>query len=221
MASVLAAARNSAWLSLQESMFCEKVLRNSKLVKFSRDEHIIRLEERGSNLYFLFEGAVQVLVPQANREVMPSHVVSPFEWFGEYGALTGRNNIAEYRARMPSSALVVLRSRLAALEEDTDFRRAATDLLADSVKRCLELSAGLAGLNGEERVRSKLYALAGAPWPVRSNERKIVISQDELATMSCVSRSVVSKVLSQLSSEGTVLTEYRGVVVLHRDNLIR
>lgn len=221
MASVLAAARESAWLSQQEPAFRERVLLNCRIIRFSRNEHIIRSDEKGSNLYFLFEGAVQVLVPRANLEVIPSHVLSPFEWFGAYGALTGRDNIAEYRARISSSALVVLRSRLLALQEDPEYRRAATDLLADSVKHCLELSAGCVGLNGEERVRSKLYALSAAPWPVRSKERKIVISQDELATMSCVSRSVVSKVLSQLSSEGIITTGYRGMVVLHRENLLK
>jgi CRP-like cAMP-binding protein len=221
IASVLAAARSSAWLSRQEPELRERVLCNSRIIRFSRDERIIRLDEEGSNLYFLLEGAVQVLVPRGNLEVVQAHVVSPFEWFGEYGALTGRNNIAEYRARMPSSALVVLRSRLAALEGDLDFRRAATDLIADAFKHYLELSAGFGGLKGDERVRLKLHALAGAPRSAESRERKIVVSQDELAAMSCVSRSVVSKVLSQLSNEGTIITEYRGVVVLHRENLLR
>lgn len=220
MSSVLAAAHNSAWLSHRDPMLRERILRNAKLVKFSKNERIIRLHEKGSNLYFLFEGAIQVLISRANLEAIPSHVVSPQEWFGEYGALTGRNNIAEYRARAPSSALVVLRSRLIAIEEDSCFRRATTDLLADSVKRCLELSAGLAGLNGEERVRSKLYALTGVSSPTLFKKRKIVISQEELATISCVSRTVVAKVLSQLSNEGIITTGYRCIIVLHRDKLL-
>jgi len=219
-AMALAAARNSAWLSQQDPEFCERVLRNSKLIKFAKDERIIGLDEKGSNIYFLFEGAVQVLVPRPDLEIVPSHVVSPLEWFGEYGALTGRDNIAEYRARMPSSALVVLQSRLAALEGEPSFRKAATDLFGDTFKRQLELSTGLAGLNGEERVRSKLHALAGAPRPAGSMERKIVVSHDELAAISCVSRTVVAKVLSQLSDEGTIVTGYRNITVLHRDRLI-
>ncbi|WP_395689794.1 Crp/Fnr family transcriptional regulator [Aestuariivirga sp.] len=220
-ATVHAAARKSAWLSHQEPAVRERILSNSRIVKFSRGERIIRLDQKGSNLYFLFEGAVQVLVPRGDLDVVQAHLVSPFEWFGEYGAFTKRNNIAEYRARIPSSALVVLQSRLAALEGDNDFCRAATDLIADSFKRSIDLFAGFTSLKGDERVRMKLHALAGSRRSAESEERKIVVSQDELAAMSCVSRSVVSKVLSELSNEGTIIAEYRGVVVLHREKLLR
>ena len=220
MASVLAAAHNSAWLSHQDPMFREKLLRNAKLVKFSKNERIIRLDEKGSNLYFLFEGAIQVLTSRANLEVILSDVVSPLEWFGEYGAFTERNNIMEYRARTASVALVVLRSRLIALGEDSCFRRAAIDILANSVKRCLELSAGLAGLDGEERVRSKLHALTGTSYDATYKGLRIVISHEELASISCVSRTVVANVLSRLSNDNIIATGYRSIVVLQRERLL-
>ena len=164
---------------------------------------------------------MQVIVPRGDLELVTAHIVSQFEWFGEYGAFTGQKTPAEYHARTRGSALVVLQSRLSALEGDACFRRAATNLLAESFKRYLDLSAGLAGLKGEARVRAKLHALAGEPSPSATNENSIVVSHEELAEISGVSRTVVAKVLLQLSDEGTLITGYRCISVLHREKLLK
>lgn len=200
--------------------FRERILRKSKLIKFSKDQRIIRLDEKGSDLYFLLEGAVQVLVPRANLEVVPTHVLSPLVWFGEYGALTGCENVAEYRARVPSTALVVTQSRLLEAESDPSYQKAAVDLLAGALRGYLELSAGLAGLKGEQRVRSKLHTLSGSRRDGADSQRKVIISQDELAAVSCVSRTVASKVLSQLETAGIIRCGYRWIVIVDRDKLL-
>jgi len=218
--SAVAAACMSPWLSGRPREFRERVLRKSRLVRFAKDERIIRLDERGSNLYFLVEGAVQVLVPRANLEVVPTHVLSPMEWFGEYGAVTGRESVAEYRARVPSSALVVKQSGLLDARSDPCFHGAVVELLAGSIRSHLELSAGLAGLKGEQRVRSKLHALSGSTCHATGGARKVIVSQDDLAAVSCVSRSVVSKVLAQLENEGTIMPGYRCIMVLDREKLL-
>ena len=190
------------------------------MVKFSKDQRIIRLDERGSDLYFLLEGAVQVLVPRANLEVIPTHVLAPLEWFGEYGALTGNENVAEYRARVPSSALVVAQSGLLAARSDPAFHGAVVELLAGALRGYLELSAGLAGLKGEQRVRSKLHTLSGSACAISDGARKVIVTQDELAAVSCVSRSVVSKVLSQLENEGIISCVCKCIAVVQRGMLL-
>jgi CRP-like cAMP-binding protein len=220
LTSALASACSSSWLSAQTPEFRERILRQSKLIKFSKDQRIIRLDERGSDLYFLLEGAVQVLVPRANLEVIPTHVLCPLQWFGEYGALTGCENVAEYRARVPSTALVVTQSRLLGANSDPCFQKAVVELLAGALRDYLELSGGLAGLKGEHRVRSKLHTLSGSARAVMEGRRKVIISQDELAAVSCVSRTVVSKVLAQLETAGIISCGYRCIAIIDRDKLL-
>jgi CRP-like cAMP-binding protein len=214
-------AFESTWLSRENASFCEKLLTNSKVVFFRKNEPIIRLGEKGSNLYFLIEGSIHVFVPQANLEMVLSHMVSPSEWFGVFGAFTGECNIAEYISRTSSCALIVPQSQLGLLEDDPAFYKSAAYLLARSLKRYLELSAGVSGLNVKERVRSKLYALSGTPSQTEKNEFKLILSQDELAKLSSTSRTVVSEVLSELANEGIIIVGYRHIVIRNRDRLLK
>ena len=220
LTSALAAACSSSWLSGLTLEFRERILHQSRLITFAKGQRIIRLDERGSDLYFLFEGAVQVLVPRANLEVVPTHVLCPLQWFGEYGVLTGCENVAEYRARVPSTALVVTQSRLLGAKSDPCFQKAVVELLAGALRGYLELSGGLAGLKGEQRVRSKFHTLSGSRRGVTDSRSNVIISQDELAAVSCVSRTVVSKVLAQLEAAGIISCGYRCIVIIDRDKLL-
>lgn len=162
---------------------------------------------------------MQVSIARADLEVVPTHVISPLEWFGEHGAVSGGANIAEYRACMPCGVLVVPRAALQAVAAAGAAHQAAlTDLLSDTLRAYLELAGGMTGLRSEERVRFKLHSLTsaadrGAPCVLR-------ISQDELAAVSCVSRSVVWKVITQLIEDGVVKTGYRRLIISDRERLI-
>lgn len=216
-----AVACSSPWLSQQAASFREGLVARGSVIRFARGEKIVGLEERNVSLHFLLEGAVQVSAPRADGEVVPVHVISPLEWFGEHGAVTGEPSFAEYRAQLQCVALVVPRADFLDLAEGQDAHRAAVlSLLAMAVRSSFEIAGGLSGLRPEARVRSKLHTLSCSGFTDRNGHHIISISQDELAAVSCVSRSVVSKVLMQLIGEGTISSSYRRITVRDRAKLL-
>ena len=215
-----AAAAESPWLSRQPADFRCALLAHAVLRRFARGNRITGLDDAGSDLYFLFEGAVQAAIARADSEVVATHVIFRSEWFGEYGAVSSRRNIAEYRATMPSLVLVVPRSILMRELGSSAARAAVIDLLLDALKTHVERSGDLTGLRSEHRVRSKLHALAGNAPAGDTGACVLRMSQDELAEVSCVSRSVVSKVVSQLIGKGVLQVGYRRIVILNREGLM-
>lgn len=218
--AALAAAAASSWLSRQPDEFRKALLASADLRRFGKGERITGLDDAGSHLYFLFEGAVQAAIARADSEVVATHVIFRLEWFGEYGAVSGRNNVAEYRATIPSLVLVVPRAFLMRELQSSVARGAMIDLLLDALKTHVEMAGDLTGLRSEHRVRSKLHALAGGAPAASSGACVLRMSQDELAEVSCVSRSVVAKVMSQLTGEGIAQVGYRRIVILNRDALM-
>lgn len=219
-AAAIAAATASSWLSRQPVEFRRALLAAAELRRFDRGDRITGLDDEGSDLYFLFEGAVQAAIARADSEVVATHVIFCLEWFGEYGAVSGRYNVAEYRATIPSLVLVVPRTVLKQELSSSVARGAMIELLLDSLRTHVEMAGDLTGLRSEHRVRSKLHALAGGAPVTGSGACVLHLSQDELAEISCVSRSVVSKVMSQLTGEGVVQVGYRRIVILNRDALM-
>jgi len=219
-AAAIAAATASSWLSRQPVEFRRALLAAAELRRFDRGDRITGLDDEGSDLYFLFEGAVQAAIARADSEVVATHVIFCLEWFGEYGAVSGRHNVAEYRATVSSLVLVVPRAVLMRELQSSVARGAMIDLLLDALKTHVEMSGDLTGLRSEHRVRSKLHALAGGAPADSSGACVLRMSQDELADVACVSRSVVSKVMSQLAGEGIAQVGYRRIVILNRDALM-
>lgn len=221
LATARSLARQSAWLMRQPMAFRDDLVARAVVSRFSRGEMIIGLEDTGGSLCFLVSGAVQVSVPRADLEVVPVHVISPLEWFGEYGVATGAGSLAEFKAQTPCVVLTIPRGEfLVAVAKRTEFSAAVTDLLAQAVRSSFEIAAGLSGLGPDARVRSKLHTLCGSGRCDGEGRSVIAITQEELAAVACVSRSVVWKVLSQLSQKGAITLGYRRIVVINRDTLL-
>lgn len=218
-AGAIAAAASSAWLSRQSASVRATLLAQAVARSFARGECIAGLDEQGSELFFLAQGSVQAAIARADGEVVVTHVISPGEWFGEYGVASKRGNITEYRATTPSVLLAIPRAALGRLHEAA-AQGAIIDLLLDALKTYVEMAGGLTGLRAEQRVRSKLHALAGGAPANPDGTAVLRISQDDLADVSCVSRSVVSKVIAQLTSDGVVQVGYRRIVIIDRDGLM-
>ena len=218
----LVIARGSAWLAVQPAAFVEKLLTNALLRQYRRGQVIIRLDQKDQGLHFLLEGAADVWVPRLTGELIPVHLVSPLGWFGEYAALTGKTGFAEYCARVETTALVIPRSAIVALElENPIYRDVFLELLAHSVRSLLWMSGDLAGLDPVKRVISKLLTLAGANGS--DNERRecvINMSQAELSVACCVSRPTMNLILGKLEKMELVKPGYRRIVVLERQGLL-
>ena len=218
----MAAARRSPWLSCQPRGFTDALLARASLHRFTRNQIIIGLEEADTSLHFLLQGAVEVAVPRLTLELFPVHIIAGGQWFGEHGAVTGRPSFAEYRARTLSSTLAIPRAALAELETDhPDGRAALVELLSFTIRTQMEMAGDLAGLDAENRVRSKLLTLSAVSgMRPGEDEVSVPISQEDLAVVSCVSRPTVCKILRKLEEAGTIRLGYRRIEILRRGDLL-
>lgn len=218
----LAAARQSAWLAGQPTAFTERLVACALLRTYQKKHLIIELDQPGQGLYFLLKGGVDVWVPRLTGELFPVSLVPPFQWFGEFGAITGKKCLAEYSARTASTVLVIPRSAIAALEaESKDYRDALMDLLSFGIRGLLCMGGDLAGHDPELRVISKLVTFPDCSGDHRDREEHVLpLSQTELAAVSCVSRSTVNLILSKLEKAGIVELGYRRIVVRKRQSLL-
>ncbi len=222
MVEALAAARQSSWLAAQPAGFGDALLKHASLRRFDKNQIISGIEDEGSSLYFLLQGAVEMLVPRSGVDIHPVHIVSRLEWFGEYGAITGRSNFAEYRARTAGSALAISHASLLVLKaNEPGFHDAIIALLSTVIRTHLERAAALAGNDAGNRIRGRLFHMAGAAKQMAGQEGIVVpLSQEEIAIVTAVSRATVSKVLKQLEDEGIIRLGYRKITVLKREELI-
>jgi len=212
----LGAARRSKWLSRQPASLQDQLLGRATIQRFSKDQTLIAPGEVGTPLYFVIHGAVTVSVLQAGPALAPVHIIPAMQWFGEQSALTDSPSGGEFRAKVRTTVLVVSRGALLSLREDVPaFTSAALDLFSTNMWSYLELAGDLTGLGADDRVRAKLltlsthYAARGDDGPV-----SVLVSQEELALSSCVSRATVAKVLSQLARRRIVGIGYRKIDIL-------
>lgn len=205
-----AAALSSSWLASQPESFARALLQQAGLKHFGGNDLIVGLEDMGNPLFFLVTGSVEVAVQRLDRELVPIHFVCPGQWFGEHGALAGRNGLTQYRAHRDCSVLSVPRHRLMALAAEPSFMPAAADLLHASLRTYLDAAGDLLSQRPEERVTSKIISLTGARLAELDSRGLVLpLSQEELAAICCVSRATLSKLLRKMSDCGAVEIGYR------------
>jgi CRP/FNR family cyclic AMP-dependent transcriptional regulator len=215
----LEAARRSTWLSSQTDAVSTELLKHARLQNFGPGEMIIHLNAKGSGLHFLIQGSVEISTPQRGDELLPVHFLPAFNWFGEYGAMTGWPSPAEYRARPACSTLCIPRQAMALLAQDASFSAAAVQLLAQGLQSLLLQSGDLAGPTAAGRIKSRLLSLSYSDGQPRDG-CIIPVSQGELAMLACVSRFSVNKALTALERRGVVEVGYRSIKIRNVDALI-
>lgn len=214
----LRAARESDWLSRQPPDFSDALLRGATPQRWSKGDAVIAIEERGTALHFLLHGAIEVSVPSPSLEITPVHVIPGRCWFGEHSALTGSPSSAEYRALVQSYCLSIPRATVIALATAHSGGMAALmDLLNLSHRTQLQLTADLMRHTSEQRVRARLHTMSGlAAAGLALDEVTLAICHEELAAITCTSRSTICKVLNELQHEKIISRGYREIRVLRR-----
>lgn len=221
-AVAIEAARQSEWLAAQPPDLADALLSQAVLRSFRKGQVILGIDEADAGLHFLVQGTVDLWIPRSGGDLIPVHLLTPSQWFGELGALTSRRGLVEYSGRSNGSSLVIPQFAIAVLRaKRPDFGQASLDLLGNSVKCLAEIAGDHAGLSPESRVISKLVTLSaqGAGLGERP-VHALPISQEELAAMCCVSRQTVNSLLRRLSQRGILRVSYRQISVLSRGALL-
>ena len=193
----------------------EAIASRCRVRRFSTAEHVLHLHEESSELFFVLEGSVRVLLYSPSGRDVSFRDLRHGEVFGELAAIDGGPRSASVVANEDSQLAVM--SRDAFMELALAHPSVAGALLRHLVglirrysQRVYELSA----LSVEERIRIQILRLA---WERSDGATSATLapapSLADLASVVSTTREAVSREISRLSREGIVERRGRDLIV--------
>jgi CRP/FNR family transcriptional regulator, cyclic AMP receptor protein len=210
------------WLSVTAPDFCRSVLEKVSLRKFSAGEAIFRAGDPPGGLWGLVDGAVQIELQGRVHVSKLVHVATPGFWFGEGPViLTSPRRVTVYTTRQSTLASLSLHDCRHLLESDTASWRWIALLSALSRDLSLEAAADLLERDPRRRVVATLLRLSGhrVGTYLPSLPVPVTTSQQELARMANLSRTVVNEILRDLEKQRLIRVHYRRMEVVDEAGL--
>lgn len=165
-------------------------------------------------------GFVAAAEPMATGVMMPLHVHGPHDWFGEQALLGGQTSMLDYVCLTPVELISMRQSCLEdALQEESEFMRFMMHLLARRVEQHtnLQLLLRLGGMPLRVVMGLAQFAMNQPPslaaqWQQQPDDVvDISLSQEQIAAVCGVSRTLFSECLQQLAKGGWVKLRYGGM----------
>lgn len=189
---------------------------------FEKNEIIFHEEDTGHYMYFIKKGRVKVsrLLPNGKEMILAFHEEG--EYFGEMALIDGKTSPATVTSAASSTIYVLDSKSFHHLLEQNEINRA---ILVNLCARCRDAWAQIEVLtfhNAKARVCTALYQLAekrGVPCS-EGIEIPVKITHKELSDMVGVSRETVTRVLSTLQGENTILIKSRKMFIPDPEMLI-
>ncbi len=165
-------------------------------------------------------GFVAAAEPLAHGGMMPLHVHGPRAWFGEQALLGGKTGQVDYVCMTPVELIGMRQSCLMdALSEEPKFMRFMLQLLARRVELQTEFQLLLRlggmplrvvmGLAQFAVNQPQCFTAQFKPYPEETVD--ISLSQDQIAAVCGVSRTLFSECLQKLARGGWVKLRYGGM----------
>lgn len=165
-------------------------------------------------------GLVAASQPLVHGGMTPLQVHGPHAWFGEQALLGGQPSMLDYVCMTPVELIRMRQSCLEdALREDAEFMRFMLQLLAKRVEHHTQwqLLLRLGGIPLRVVMGLAQFALHQPPslaaqWQQQSDDAvDISLSQDQIAAVCGVSRTLFSECLQRLAKAGWVKLRYGGM----------
>ena len=188
----------------------EAIAAHCRLRRFQAGEHVLHHHDTSSELFFVLEGRVRVLLySPAGRDVSFRDLTAG-EVFGELAAIDGGPRSASVVATEATSLAVMPAADFIALTEShTSVAQALLSHLVALIRRYSQRVYELSTLGVEQRVRMQILRLAQeASEDGASAVLKPAPSLADLASLVSTTREAVSREISRLGREG--LVERRG-----------
>ncbi len=189
------------------------ILRELRIVQYSRRETIIQKGDAPDSLLFLLAGQLQVIDVTENGREVGLRMLSPGELFGEIAVINGCPRTAYVFAL--ANAMVAFLPRSIALHLFSNSPTIANKMmrmLVDKIQKDSEFRALLSIQNSSKRVCALLQLLTTK---VNSGEDVIdrLPTHQEVAIMINTSRETVTRTLLSLVQRGIIRKDLRRVII--------
>ena len=193
----------------------EAIASRCKVQRFAVGEHVLHLHDSSSDLFFVLDGRVRVLLySPSGRDVSFRDLLSG-EVFGELAAIDGGPRSASVVAHESTTLAVMSRDEFMDLaHHHPGVSDALLKHLVALIRRYSQRVYELSTLSVEERVRIQFLRIA---WETNQGGNNVVRvpapSLADLASLVSTTREAVSREISRLSKQGLMRREGREFVI--------
>jgi CRP/FNR family cyclic AMP-dependent transcriptional regulator len=174
---------------------------------------ILRSGEHAEGLYFILSGRVRVLIDSGESREFIVDVLGPNAFFGEIGLLDEGPCPVSVESQEPCEVLFIPRKRL--LECLQHNAAAAMLMFRSALARLREAHRKIEGL-ALMTVHGRVARLLVESGHEADGEWHVDLGTEQIAAMVGASREMVSRVLKEMTENGTLRRDKRKLVVLDR-----
>jgi CRP/FNR family transcriptional regulator, cyclic AMP receptor protein len=210
------------WLSSEPERFRQLVLERTVFQKVGAEQVIYAAGDSPGGVFGLVSGGLRILVAPDETAAFSIHLFVPGSWTGEAAAITGRLRLVTVATTRDTQLLhLPLAAVNAILREDSEAFRSFARLTHWHLATALGVIDDLMLRDPHKRVVAALLRLSGcrSEIPEGLGPVDLDLSQDDLALMSNVGRTLANEVLRELQAVGQIEVGYRRIRVVAPDGL--
>jgi len=217
-----AALSERGWLSRTPADFRIAVISASQTVHRAAGQQIYFVGDDLGGMFGVCSGAIEIATPLGNPDANVVHLGQPGLWIGAGPALTGAPRRISISAR---TDVVLAHLSLAAIQRMVGNRpewwRHIGALAIENMQTAIGAAADLLIRDNQRRCIAVLLRLCGARYedPVSESSLTTPVSQEELASMTHLSRNAVGAVVRRLAAQHLIELRYRAIHLCAPDTL--
>jgi CRP-like cAMP-binding protein len=205
------------WLSLVPEGFRSAVLAKCHSRSFERGDAVYRLDDPPGGLFGLASGGIALEIAPGARSPYIAHFMRPGMWLGAAALLTGQPRRVGITATRSSVVLHLQASDfLAIASHQPEAWRWLSLILLLNNELAISVCDDLMIRDPKERATAILLRLAGChadATEAPDNPAELDLTQEELATMTNLSRTTIGSLLREYEAEGWIAQSYRCITI--------
>ncbi|MBE0379133.1 Crp/Fnr family transcriptional regulator [Pseudoalteromonas prydzensis] len=206
------------WFSSRCDEFQQSLLQHAKVIQLDAGEALFLRGDKNSGLYVVLNGVMRVSGANSDgKEAVLSFIDSAI-WFGEVALFDGGLRTHDVHAQIPSRLLhVPHRSLLQLLTLKPVYWHDFGVLLSHKMRLLFTSLEDHALLTAQQKVCKRLLVMAVTS---RSGDREtVMLSQQQLADMTYLTRQTINQILQVLSEKSIVSLHYQRIEIIDKAKL--
>jgi CRP-like cAMP-binding protein len=211
-AAAIKLMNSAGWLSRQPETFRHEVLSRTIYRNYKAGESLFDFEDEPSGVFGLVEGVIEIQLPNGHIATMGT----PGYWVGEGAAFRREPRRVSILSKTDVHILYLPLSQFDQIIANAAYCRIFATLTVYHLDVALTVISDLMVKDAVARVCSRLLTLAA----IESRGRdQMLITQEDLASMTGVTRQTVNKAVGRLIQNGIVSKQYGRLVILDMPRL--
>ncbi|KPH95108.1 Crp/Fnr family transcriptional regulator [Pseudoalteromonas porphyrae] len=207
------------WFSSRSNELQLALLSSAKIIELNAADALFHRGEANSGLYAVLAGVMRVSGVNGEGKEAVLSFIDPAIWFGEValfdGGLRTHDVYAQTQVRLlhiPHRALIQLLALNPIYWHDFGI------LLSQKIRLLFSSLEDHALLTAQQKVCKRLAMMAVAV-PLSSNKATIMLSQQQLADMTYLTRQTINQILQILSEKKLISLHYQRIEILNKKEL--